>query len=66
MASDAMGDGVRFERVQQRRRGAGDIAVEHDGNALSPRRQDRPHHAGDLAAAQPAQNFQRIAQERPV
>ena len=46
-----------------RRRRAGDIAVEHDGNVLHARGDNGARHGGDLAPAKPAHQFQRIVEK---
>ena len=54
------------ERVQERGGSAGDEAVEQHGNAVCARRQQGAGHRGDLAAADPAQHLERIAERLGV
>ena len=51
MAGHAMGDRVGRYRMKERRGGAGDIAVKHDGNSVEPRGRDGAHHRRDFTPA---------------
>ena len=62
VAGDAVVDRGGLERVQHRRGGRRDIAVEHHGDALQPRRDDRAGDRRDLAAAEPAQHLERLVE----
>ena len=61
---EAMVDRARVDRMQDRRGGGRDEAVDDDRHALHPRREDRADHGRDLAPAEPAQHLQRIALAR--
>ena len=62
VAGDAVVDRGGLERVQHRRGGRRHIAVEHHGDALQPRRDDRAGDRRDLAAAEPAQHLERVVE----
>ena len=62
MAEQAMVERARSQRVEDRRGGARHIAVDDHRHAVHPRREDRPGHRGDLAAAEAAKHFERIVE----
>ena len=47
-------------------RSAGDIAIDENGDVLVARGENGPCHGGDLAPAQPAQDFKWVGEVLPM
>ena len=56
----------RFRSMEKSSRSAGNIAINENRDALVARGEDGPCHGGDLAPAQPAQDFKRVGEVLPM